>query len=605
MSSWKHARVGRIAQFAAEYPFSVAALVNAHIFIVIAATRGFVFETVDDYNVMMTLNGDKTCSPYWQVTFFNSILAFFLTILYRIIPFIQWYTLLQILAMFISLTILLRILIEEIDIRDGSILLGIFLYVVVFVVAFLYPVRHIQFTTTAGLLGMASCALLVRSRHEFEIIAASRMRMKAGMLLFASFAIRRSAGICVSAFFAVVLLWLGFEKYGVKVRQWLVGYMRNVLRELIIPIALICVFVGGHLLVLHLGANSNYVGYDKWRAQFQDHPHAQYVGNEELYESVGWTKLEYDLAESLIYLGDFINGSAFKTISQSPQTKAVQNTFTNAIKQYYKVIKSNLAGVSLAACTIAFMCSTLLMLSSLWIANKRETLYSFILVLGISITSVALGILLCLQGRWMLRLFQVVTFPCIGVLIPVFLEAMNLSLSQQKMQNAVSSRVAAGLCIFLLIIGWAFNHAENYDQSLVKNEKYSIEQMRSVEQYAIENPDKLFVHDYSISNYYDKYDPFRSYVNAKPHNLIISGGSYTYSGAYWNQLSSNNLTMLNADTLLSENVFYICDRTRANGVYTKRVLWYIRTTHPEARIKKVGELSNHAHVYKYYIPNSQ
>lgn len=599
-------RVGkRINRVISLHPYAYAMLLNACIFLLIGLTRGFVFETVDDYNVMMTLSGDKTGQPFWQVTFFNSIAGLILSGLYRLVPIVQWYSVMQIALLFVSECVICALIIEKCQKQRRSVTLATALYVFVFVVALLYPTRRLQFTTTSGVLGMAACASLFSIDEEFFGQRAFVSRVsQACLLLLGSFVVRRSAGICISAFFLIGLIRIALDMRGVyrdkaQYRHELFGFARNVLVYALIAL----VFVAGHLVILRYGANAGYPDYDKWRAQYQDHPHAAYEGNESLYDSVGWSKEEYDVAQKLIYMGDYISEDAFETLATSKETQAVQKGFLEALRMGLSVIKNHKAARGLMALLLSLFVSVFILIGQCPRFFKRDAVAVASYGFAACAMAVLLALYLCLSGRWMLRLFQVVALPCLSILLFTVIEMLSFYEVQQGRHGASARYAAPILVIFVVgwVLGWGFNVAENLDEAMVPNDRYTIAQMRSVEQYAIDHPDDVFIHDYSISNTYDSYDPFRVYVGKKPTNLIVSGGSYTYTAAYYEQLKINSLESLTGDTLLRDNVYYISDRTRANGSYLASMTEYLRSEYGNVTVQVVDELKNNAAVYKFVL----
>ncbi len=82
----------------------------------------------------------------------------------------------------------------------------------------------------------------------------------------------------------------------------------------------------------------------------------------------------------------------------------------------------------------------------------------------------------------------------------------------------------------------------------------SIQTKIKVEQYAIENPDNLYVYDYSLAL---AGDPFVTYEDGKPYNLTFWGGSGMYSPPYYDQLRANGREEFYSDSFLDDNVFFI------------------------------------------------
>lgn len=113
----------------------------------------------------------------------------------------------------------------------------------------------------------------------------------------------------------------------------------------------------------------------------------------------------------------------------------------------------------------------------------------------------------------------------------------------------------------------------------------------------LSNPDKVFVHDYSVSNSYNSYDPFRIFEDEKPTNIIISGGSYTYTGCYNEQLRINNLDKLDGETFSKDNVYYVCNENKKN--FWQDVNYYLRVNYNFSACKRVEQLDHDVSIYQF------
>lgn len=600
---------------------------------IIALSRGIVFETVDDYNVMMTISGEKTGYPYFQLTFFNSIYAFLMSLLYRVFPLVQWYTWIQLSLVVLSMTAILSLLIEH-GIECGvNPIVSVTFFCIFAVGFFLYPVQRLQFTSTAALLGMTSSFYLFSIDPNELQSKRSKNRLAISCLALCLCIIeRRSAGFCACIFFALGMarLWVvnGWATNPLKVYRTL---LRGATTVFACSILVAGAFLVGHKILVRMGDNASYAPYDEVRAEYQDHPHPSFEEAEGLYQSVGWDLPLYNLVNSLIFIDEGINEDSFKTIVESPENEQAQFGLFRALRLDLSILK-NPAARSVVLGLFGLFFAT----SCIAYANSREKcpkpyVRAYWYATATCIIAIGLSVYICLGGRWSLRTFQVITLPLAGCLLASF--ACQLSMIVSKGGQALQAAPHAGrhfgtkeerletqsgvaideACIrrrrsclamasvlLMWLLGWSFTSAENYDEVLLKRDAFSITQMRSIEDYARSHPDDVFLHDYSVSNSYNSYDAFRRYVDNPPTNLILSGGSYTYTGCYYEQLRVNGLDSFTGETLLHDNVYYVSDPHR-DALYWQRVLTYLQSRYGNVSIETVDVLANGATVFKYRL----
>ncbi len=595
-------------------PFVTAAVVSLILTAGVAFALGIVFETVDDYNIMMSLSGEKTGSPYWQLTFYNSLFALVQAQLYTLIPGIQWYSLIELGLIYVSNLVFLGLVLERCSRNGLSWVLALLAYPLLFCAALLYPVQRMQFTTTAALLGMASCAAIYSIDASMLDKRSLRRRLAlSGALLLLSLLERQSAGFCAAVF------WIsGLARIGILAGAGILSNVRANVRTVVIvsaaTVGLCALFTVGHELVNRLGDNADYTSYDEWRVQYQDYPRPTYDEAADVYNEAGWSQEVYSIATSLTYISPKINEQAFKEIVQSPEMDAASPSLIDAVKNDVTLVVSNKAARALFCVLLAFY----IVINGQTVRSRglpgsagRYRCIMFLGATGVVLLAIVASIAICLSGRWPLRSFQAIGFPLMACLAMLTLELTPLCRRPAGASEVTSVRngvrgvggssasgpfVQVALLFILLTAGAQFG-VEGIREICTRDEA-SLTQMASIEKYAIEHPEDVFVHDYSVSNIWNSYDPFRAYDESLC-NLIISGGSYTYSGCYYAQLRANGMTRLTGEELLNEGVFYVSDTDHPS--FLQKTLEYMRGEFGDVEAEEVASLSGGVKVYKFKI----
>lgn len=594
-------------------PFLAAALVSLAITVVIAAAFGIVFETVDDYNIMMSLSGEKTGSPYWELTFYNAVFSFIQSRLYSIIPGVQWYSIIELGLIFTAHTVFLGIILERCRKVGISWILALPTYLLLFCAAFFYPMQRMQFTTTSALLGMASCATMYSiDARTIDTRALLRRLMLSGILLLLSLLERQSSGLCA------LIFWVsGIVRIGIFSGMGLFPNVRNSIRAMIIVIiatlGLCGAFTAGHELVNRVGDNASYTAYDEWRVRYQDYPRPDYDEAVNVYARAGWSREIYSIATSLTYIAPEINEQAFKSIVQSAEMEAASPSVLEALQIDVNLVITNKAARSLFCALLAIYVS----ICGIFVQHRSPGggfgKYGAVLFAGATGTvllaiTASLGV--CLSGRWPLRSFQAIGLPLMACLVMIMLEMIPLctlicsldgsasSRVQQSPLNCLSSKASILYAAFFVLVTIGALFGIEATREAHERDGASIAQMASIEEYAINHPEDLFVHDYSVSNIWNAYDPFRIYKHDLS-NLIISGGSYTYSGCYFAQLRANRMTRLTGAELLDDHVFYVSDEDHPD--FLRRTLEYMRSVYGDVAVEECASLYGGVKVYKFKL----
>ena len=595
--------------------------------------RGIVFDTLDDYNLMLSISGEKTGEPFWQLTYFNSLYAFIIAFLYRITSIVQWYTIIELALVLVSLTTVLCCLYARLLPLGFNRVQVSTVYLIVYICLFLYPTQRMQFTTTASLLGTAACACLLSIPAEIRSSSALKAHLLAFLTLLAMSLIeRKSAGICSAIIACACLVRTALLLWSKDNLSVAFSVLKNNLMTLFIPVIVCTLFLGGHELVLAFGPNADYMDYDEWRVRFQDYPHPSFDEAEDLYRSVGWTSESYSLTQSLIFIDDHVNEQAFMTIMSSDEAEEAQLSFFQAIRKLASFYKHD----ATAKCVTLFILGSAASVFILCLSTpmRRRSRTQEILAVGstsLLIFYVLLVVYLALKGRFVLRALLTVSLPVAMAFLFLLIDSIQESVIATKQtlthlqgnvvakhmstvstwnhgavpfsHEQIKTSMARGI-VALVIGAFCFGLGAKIEYSAVKalgpRDVTSLARLDEVENYADSHPEAIYLHDYSICNVYNSEDPFRSRGYGGVSNLILSGGSYTYTACWKQQLKANGLTEMTGQTLLLPNVYFITDTTRG-GNYASHVLDYLRDRYGEVQMEEVERLGYGVAVYKYQM----
>ncbi|MBR3056975.1 MAG: hypothetical protein IKG93_03305 [Clostridiales bacterium] len=546
--------------------------------LILILTKGIVLETVDDMNVMYSIAGYKTGAPFWQLTFYNCLLAGFISFFYRITGAIQWYSVFMFLGIYLSTVAIMYTVLRAMKCTMKNLWICILIICGLYCTSFMYVMQRMQFTTTAGICGAAAVCLMylyLTERKTSDLVISC-------VFILGSFLSRRMAGIfCIAIWLGLYGCYFFLEILGNvskkrKMRKEAVEEAdsvedltgkteeepgddtcrqekkttgKSIIRSAAI-IAVALILVGacrvGDLYVKRTMLNKDYMSYDVYRGKYQDYKKPPFNENVDLYASVGWDGTLYNCIANLIYIDEKINKENLKALVESPQFNP-QYTLREGVMTFSELMNEE-PSAQIAVVVMVFFA----VLAFVFALHKKDYMSIFLIIYALCAWFVFVAYL-SYEGRLPLRVLLLVTLPCLSLTCHIALKSADFSKAEMHLSAAV---------ILPMLIALSFPSLENVYVRLRQKDKYSQRIMFAFEEYVMNHPENVYVHDYTICNFYNSYSAFHTYTDKKPTNAIVSGGSYTYTACYYEQLRVNGLSKLTGETFFEDNVYFVCDLNR-------------------------------------------
>ena len=229
---------------------AVVLVCNIAYFALMAAVLPMQYEENDDIVMCMIANGTYSGTPDYHLVYINVLYGYVLSWLYGLTTAIEWYTLSFVVLHIVSMTVICYCLLTMRNRAWWERILWIFaLYVL-----WARIIVSLQFTTTAGLVCLAGCVLLLRGT--------ARSQWTGVVLVVIAALIRFMAAGLVGALMAPIILYtLG--------RQW---------RRYIPVVVMLMTVVGCRVANARTYQSDpewqNYREYNQLRAQLNDNPNA-------------------------------------------------------------------------------------------------------------------------------------------------------------------------------------------------------------------------------------------------------------------------------------------------------------------------------------------
>lgn len=532
------------------------------------------FQNNDDKTLMYITAGFMTGTPEAGTVFGCFYYYGLIALLYKVYSGIAWYTIAELIMIGVSVWVICYCFIVSLDNSDSIVnkLIGIVIFVEVFLCCLLHFSVALQYTATAGLVaGASACSLILsldsKKLFDYDFIISL-------FLLVASYGIRKQFGIVG---FGGIICILFFELFSDK-------KINNIKKVLVVAIVFIIAFCCNAIYERQSGIsefNDYYAQAGKWN----DYPHLKYEEDiEGVYSSVGWDETLYNAASNWFFMDENLTKDNFKTIVEAydGDELTIRDIYDRA---HSLILSSMIVNIQFVIWIFSIIVVNVLVI----LKAQRNNKYRLFTMDCLFLMCVVVSVYFLYEGRFPMRAYQALVFIFMMPSLVMGLSLLN-SIEIRWCIPALSASIAVvAVCGFLIrpetnIIKYTYD---------VTHDKYrimDIEKGKILEEYAINHSDSMFIYDLDLAL---PADPFQVYQDTVPNNLLFWGGWIYNTPMYWHQIQNNGLTSLYKEEFLGGNV-YFC------GMEVSDILTdYMCERYPEVQIDIVEQLGN-IKIYQYY-----
>lgn len=514
-----------------------AALMTAAVMIYVLLFTEVRYAMNDDAGILRAFLGYESGEPASFHIYIHGLLAWPLWALSTAFPALPWFTYVQLALLALACLVIAKSLMQCFLKHDKPLWAGAALAVLVLVTLCMKYIIRLTFTQTSALLGAAAVLQILSIEHENGKKVIFGM-LGALVLVAFSYALRQITALPVLAFCGLAWLIALLEEYGQK----------RSIRPMIISLILVGVVMGGLVVVREAEIrHSDAQDYLAWQESNTDVIDFYGLSTvpDEAFDMVGWDKTTRAMAGKWCFLDSDLSIEAFNQLTQYMEAHD-ERTFTDRVKEagetFAKVVRNNPAdmrGLLLVLLTGAF---------ALVLAIVRK---SWTTVFGIAAAvcgSAVLIFYLAYGGRLPLRALLMVALPC---------GALFFGLLPKVLPGKVQ-------LIFLLcctaIAVWC---VASFLPAMLPDKEADLalgNAMRDLEEYALSEPESLFIYDDTLVG--ADLRAFPDYSEGVPNNITFWGG-WGLRSPENKQLFANfdiDLDNFEPETLLRDDVFIASGR---------------------------------------------
>lgn len=534
------------------------------------------YEQVDDfiiYNLYSGLDGTYNLHGIY----IHPLICLIISVLYRIIPIINWHSIFLLSIQFICFTLIGYTILKK---HNNE--LAIILYIVFASVFYSTLLMLIQYTSVAALLILTSFILFI-DRVEKE----EKVNIKKSILIFILYMVgimtRMQSLLIVIPFMGLYFL-INIIKYKYKTIQKdkIVIIVKYYTVYLLITLV---VWISTNIIYNSNEVYKNYMEYNDIRSTLHDIIYVDYEENKEIFDEIGWSRNDYymfytfNFGDENIYSKDNLQ----KILEYKIQKDGVYKISTNL----YGIIKNLFEEMRYSIPYISMLFIIIFIISLFNKNRKKENILIFI-------TTILIHLLFIIINRSMLRV--VIPEYILGTALIMY----NLKLKYKDRINDDMKNCLIVICIIVSICMLCGNKY-NYQYKLDDYKNY-----QELINYINNNKQNVYLYTTPALQYrYLVYSVYKMPPKASFSNLRVIGGWDIFTQNYYDfkdryELDGNLLDLLKDNVYLIDGNVYWSGKEFDN--YKENIVFAIKENYNiKVECREVKEFDN-LKIYKVYNP---
>ena len=576
----------------------IVILINLIIFGLVNIMFDIKYEQVDDfiiYNLYSGLDGTYNIHGIY----IHPLICMLLSMLFRIIPQINWHTIFLLSMQFICFTIIGNRILKK---HKNPI--SIIMYIVFAGVFYTTLLLLIQYTSVAALLILTAFFIIVdefesrkESQKENREISVGKneentqeekkQNKKSIILASILFAIgimtRMQSLMIIAPFFLLYAIYnlIIWKKQKITNQELL----RLVKQYLVIVIITIIVYISNIIIYQSDDLYKEYMEYNDIRAVLHDMSYTNYEENKEIFDEIGWSKNDH----YLFYTFNFGDENVYskENLQKILDYKMSKNDYYNLNlnrKEVTNKLTDEITNINTYICLLFIVIFIVAL-----ITNKEKTS----LTIFIAITTIGMNILFIVLNRSMQRV--IIPEYILGTALLIYFTKFKVKKQRQEEISKARNQAIALLIIIITIIFAGSRYEFNYSL-----EYYT--QYQDIIEYTNSHKENVYLYTVPSLQYrYLTYSVYQMPPKGAFSNLRVMGGWDMFTKNYYDFKERYDLEGTFLD-LLKENVYLIDGDVIWSGNYyhnyiDKIVLFIKENYNMDVQYEKIKEFDN-LYIYK-------
>ena len=484
--------------------WAIAALMTAALALFVLLCTDVRYAVNDDAGILRAFLGYENGVPVRFHLWIRGLLAWPLYWLSLAFPNLPWFSYMQIALLLLACLVIAKSILQSFVKHERPLWAGTVMAVLFLCALCLKYVSQLTFTQTAALLGAAAVAQMLSVEHDRGPGRVVLGMMGALALLLLCYALRDTAALPALAFCGLAYVGILVESYILPKRS-----VKPMLLSAGIVAVALCAMVGARQLeIAHSGAR-DYVELQNANTKLLDYYGIENVPRE-AFDAVGWSPTTVELAKQWCFLDENITTEAFGTLTAHMEAHDSRTAF-DRLREGVPLLGSSMEayGADMRCMALALVVAIFAAVAALLAGKPRYLLALLCAPLGAAV----MLLYLAAQGRLPLRAILSVLLPCAAYLFSLL--------------PACLPKRSTTLCALLCALCMAYTAWGLSDviPGLLIDKEAELElgsAMNDLEEYALSEPDSLFLYDETLVG--SDLRVFPSYPDGVPHNITFWGG---------------------------------------------------------------------------------
>lgn len=529
------------------------------------------YEQVDDfiiYNLYSGLDGTYNIHGIY----IHPFICFIISVLYRIIPIINWHSIFLLSMQFICFTLIGYTILKK---HNNGI--AIILYTIFASVFYTTLLMLIQYTSVAALLILTSFILLI-DRLETEESAKSREIVLIFVLYTLGIMTRMQSLLIIIPF---MIIYFGIYIIEYKFKKIEKSQIVKMIKYYFVYIIITIVVAISNIIIYNDNTYKEYMEYNDIRSTLHDLTYVDYEENKEIFDEIGWSKNDH----YMFYTFNFGDENIY---SKENLEKILDYKIQKDGKYSFNTDIHEIEGAFLSQCmnTNTYLSILFISIFIVSLLNGSKTKYNIL----IFITTMAINLLFIIINRSMLRV--VIPEYILGTALMIY----NLKLNSKKeVDDGIKNCTIIIFMIAILctIVGKSYN--DNYQLG-------DYQSVQELVNYTNDNRENVYLYTVpSLQFRYLAYSVYQMPPQSAFSNLRVMGGWDMFTQNYYDfkeryNLDGNWLDLLKENVYLVDGDVYWSGRRYDN--YKSNIVLAIKENYGiEVECEKIKQFDNLA-IYK-------
>lgn len=530
------------------------------------------YEQVDDfiiYNLYSGLDGTYNLHGIY----IHPFICFIISVLYRIIPIINWHSIFLLTMQFICFTLIGYTILKKHN--NG---MAIIFYTVFASIFYTTLLMLIQYTSVATLLILTSFILLMDRLETEESVKPREIALIFGLYMLGIMTRMQSLLIIIP----FMIIYFGIYIIEYKFKNIEKSQIVRMIKYYLVYIIITIVIVISNIIIYNTdNTYKEYMKYNDIRTTLHDLTYVDYEENKEIFDEIGWSKNDYYMFYTFNFGDENIYSKEnLEKILDYKIQKDGKYSFNTNIHEIGEAFSSQCMN------TNTYLSILFISVFIVSLFDGSKTKYNIL----IFITTMAINLLFVIINRNMLRV--VIPEYILGTALMIY----NLNLNSKKEVNDGIKNctiIIFMIAILCTIVGKSYN--DNYQLEDYKS-------MQELINYTNDNRENVYLYTVpSLQFRYLAYSVYQMPPQSAFSNLRVMGGWDMFTQNYYDfkeryNLDGNWLDLLKENVYLVDGDVYWSGRRYAN--YKANIVLAIKENYGiEVECEKIKQFDNLA-IYK-------